>query len=264
MKQKLLLLAAVLFGLLAFFLTHQQIEYERRKIQGTAHEVSLIKFIKPMSRGDKISAENITISKERRFKKNTFKEIPWEKRAIILGRELDVSVTPGHILEWSDLKVSSEMKNGLASRIPMQERAVAIPVDAIASVSHLIQPGDNVDIIGTFKFPEMKGDRSLDTITMTILQYVKVLATGSDYGALKMGQQQTGRRSYNTITLSLTPKEAELIVFAMQKGKLVLTLRSQEESAIEKDLQSVNFRFLEKKLESYNLERQRRRHYINR
>jgi pilus assembly protein CpaB len=262
MRQKLLLVAAVAFGLLAFFLTHQQIELERRKVLGAAQEVNLIEFVKPMARGDMIKSEDIRRLKQKRFKSIRQKEIPWEQRGKILGRTLDVAVERGQTLEWGDLKVSSERKSGLSSIIPMQERALSIPVDAIAAVSHLIQPGDNVDIIGTFRFPEMKGDRALDTVTLTILQYVRVLATGSDYGLITAGEQSTGKRSYSTITVSLTPKEAELIVFAMQKGKLILTLRSQEESAIEKDIQSVNFRFLEQKLESYNLDRERRRHSI--
>ena len=41
------------------------------------------------------------------------------------------------------------------------------------------QLNDNVDVLGTFRFPDLRGDNSLDTVTITILQNVKVLAVGN-------------------------------------------------------------------------------------
>lgn len=261
MRQKLLLVAAVFFGLLAFVLTYQQIEAERNKALGATVFRDLVIMAKPMARGDVIQAGDIKRLRQRRFKTNVYSEVPWEQRESIVGRVMEVAVPRDHVLEWSDLKPASRKKSGLAAIIPMEERAVSIPVDTISSVSGLINPGNNVDIIGTFRFPEAKGDQALDTITLTILQNVRILATGSDFGA--SGDERGGRsRGYSTVTLALTPKEAELIVFAMQKGKLNLTLRNQEETKMEGNLQSVNFRYLEKNLESYNRERAKRRHYI--
>ena len=42
MKQKLLLLAAVFFGVMAFMLTFQQINQEKRKIQAATTEVAVL------------------------------------------------------------------------------------------------------------------------------------------------------------------------------------------------------------------------------
>ena len=52
MKQKLLLVAAVFFGLLAFVLTYQQIENERNKVLGLTKDVSLIAFKRAMASGE--------------------------------------------------------------------------------------------------------------------------------------------------------------------------------------------------------------------
>jgi Flp pilus assembly protein CpaB len=102
----------------------------------------------------------------------------------------------------------------------------------------------------------MKGDKSIDVLTMTILQSVRVLATEKDYGNRRAYGSKRKSRGYNTITLELYPKEVEMIVFAAQKGRLILSLRSFNETGYEKKLQSVNFRYLEEHLEQYNKERQ--------
>jgi pilus assembly protein CpaB len=59
------------------------------------------------------------------------------------------------------------------------------------------------------------------------------------------------------VTLELTPKEVEMIVFATQKGRLVLSLRSYNETGFEDKLQSVNFKYLQDHIEEYNKERRR-------
>ncbi|MBR4665269.1 MAG: hypothetical protein IKO93_15490, partial [Lentisphaeria bacterium] len=112
--------------------------------------------------------------------------------------------------------------------------------------------------IGTFRFPDTKGDSSLDTITLTILQRVRVIATGTDMGVLASnGSPEARSRGYSTVTLELTPKEVEMIIFATQKGRLHLRLRNYEEAAITHQLQSVNWNFLQKHIPSYTEEREK-------
>ena len=100
---------------------------------------------------------------------------------------------------------------------------------------------------------------SLDTITLTILQRVRVIATGTDMGYLASSSsgQNYAARSYSTVTLELTPKEVEMIIFASQKGRLTMSLRNYEESAITQKLQSVNWNFLQKNIMNYNAEREK-------
>ena len=128
-----------------------------------------------------------------------------------------------------------------------------------AVVTGLVQPNNYVDLIGTFRFPDTRGDSSLDTITLTILQRVRVIATGTDMGYLASSSsaQNYAARSYSTVTLELTPKEVEMIIFASQKGRLTMSLRNYEESAITQKLQSVNWNFLQKNIMNYNAEREK-------
>lgn len=263
MKHKLLLLMAVFFGIMAFVLNYTQIQAERKKIMGSAEEIVLIKMNKALPSGHTIQEEDISAERLKRLKdeRNTLeREIRWSSRARVIGRKLDVTKEKGELLQWSDLKQAYSRASGLAGLVRKNYRAISIPVDSISSVNNLIKPGDNVDIIGTFRFPEMRGDNSMDTLTLTILQNVKILATGAqwDTGAGMIGSQEPARSGYSTVTLELSPKEVEMIIFASQKGKLTLSLRNFEESSFTEELQSVNFKYLEQNIPKYNEERQGR------
>lgn len=265
MRQKLLLLAAVFFGLLAFMFTYQQINMEKRRIQSAAEEVQLVQAKVDMSAGDVVTEDKIQMFKGRRFTQGggASLDIPWRNKNSILGQKLDVAVPKGTTLQYTYFKITRKAgREGLTQFVRPGFRAISIPVDATSSVTGLVQPNNYVDLIGTFRFPDTKGDQTLDTITLTLLQNVRVLATGTDLGYL--GPNAGGNnmmpvaRSYSTVTLELTPKEVEMIVFATQKGRLVMSLRNYEELSFDKNLQSVDWGVLKKDLQRYNQEREQK------
>jgi len=114
---------------------------------------------------------------------------------------------------------------------------MSMPVDNISGISGLLRPGDRVDIIGTFPtgskdqvIPEAGGGSSVGYITMTLLQNVTLLAVGQDI------QSNTGdndNNSYNSVTMSVTVEEAELLTIAQTRGELELLLRHPEDVDIE-------------------------------
>ncbi|MCP3968194.1 MAG: Flp pilus assembly protein CpaB [Lentisphaerae bacterium] len=261
MRQKLLLLAAVFFGVVAFVLTYHQIQAEKHRIQGQAEHAIVIKLSKSKAVNEELTSDDLARFELKRMRTPgmVYRDIPWSKRNIIIGRKLDVSLESGRVLQWDDLRPASRTRFGLNAVLRPGYRAISIAVDATSSVTNLIQPEDHVDLVGTFRFPEMRGDKALDTVTMTILQNVRVVATGPNWG--KNSQGAGSRRGYSTVTLELLPKEAEMIIFATQKGRISLSLRNSEDSKFENDLQSVNFKYLERNIQKYNEERQKKMRY---
>ena len=263
MRQKILMVAAVFFGVLSFIFAYQQIKQERNKIMNSAVRVRLIKMKADVSENEKLNETDIEMFETMRFAgaANTL-EIPWERRNDVIGSPLRSMVRVGDILSWRDFdQLVTKSRTGLPSQTKSGLRAVSIPVSSVTSVSGLIRPNNYVDVIGTFHFPDAKGDSSRDTITMTILQRVKVLATGSDLGyAAQNGTQSnalaSAGRSYSTVTLELTPKEVEMIVFAQQKGSLTLSLRSFDDSSITPEVQSVDWSYLQDHIKDYMKERE--------
>ena len=138
-------------------------------------------------------------------------------------------------------------------------RAVSINCSGAASVSGMVKPNDHVDVIGTYAFPGADGKvRPSDIETRTILQNVLVLATGQTT-AKNHRDEGDFDRGYATVTLEVSPREAELLVFSEQmKGRLVLTLRSRNDTSYEKELPKVDFEKVKSELEALNVERQRK------
>ena len=82
-----------------------------------------------------------------------------------------------------------------------------------------------------------------------------VLATGKE--TAKTPASLFGGGSYATVTLEVTPREAEMLVFAEQiKGRLVLSLRNRNDTSYEKELPQVDFEKIRAEIEELNVKRQ--------
>ena len=148
---------------------------------------------------------------------------------------------------------------GLAADIRKKMRAVSINASGAAAVSGMVRPNDHVDVIGTFSFPKTAPDGKTvvqELVTCTILQNVLVLATGKDT-AKSAPLHVQGGTSYSTVTLEVSPREAEMLVFAEQiRGRLTLTLRNRNDTSYEKELPQVDFAKIRDEIETLNAKRQ--------
>lgn len=99
--------------------------------------------------------------------------------------------------------------------VPPGKRAMAVGVNEVIGVSGFILPKDRVDVIAT------KTDQGTNKSTETILQNVEVLAVGKRL-------EQVGKENVEvpTVTLAVTPQEAERLALALQEGKIHIALRS--------------------------------------
>ena len=99
-------------------------------------------------------------------------------------------------------------------------RAIAIPVATSGASTGLLFPGDRVDVILTQNF---KGESAVITrrsVSETVVENLRVLAI--DTPDAKAPSGSFGR----TVTLEVTPRQAEKVNVATELGKLSLTLRS--------------------------------------
>jgi pilus assembly protein CpaB len=99
-------------------------------------------------------------------------------------------------------------------------RAIAIPVTTSGASTGLLFPGDRVDVILTQNF---KGESAVITrrsVSETVVENLRVLAV--DALDAKAPSGSFGR----TVTLEVTPQQAEKVNVATELGKLSLTLRS--------------------------------------
>src|SRR3990172_4241242 len=96
--------------------------------------------------------------------------------------------------------------------VPPGKRAMAVGVNEVIGVSGFILPKDRVDVIATRSDPKS---------SETILQNIEVLAVGK-----RLEQEGKQNIEVPTVTLAVTPEEAERLALALQEGKIHIALRS--------------------------------------
>lgn len=126
-------------------------------------------------------------------------------------------------------------------------RALAIPVDKTSSFGGLLQPQDHVDILGTFLKPgggNTPEERERRFVTITLLQNVTILATGGrvgDQAKERKADDSRSRQGFDTVTVLVTPEEAELLTFALDKGKISMALRNENDVTTEAAMTEKSF-----------------------
>ena len=134
MAKKKLLIAAVVVGTLAavlLFLYASQVEEEKKELIGV--QKSVVKAARDIPAGTPLSKDLITIEEvpERYLPPNY---IDKKEADIYLGTPLAVKVKEGAMILASDFSVS-EVSRDLSSKIPLGERGLSIPVNAVSGVS---------------------------------------------------------------------------------------------------------------------------------
>ncbi len=155
----------------------------------------------------------------------------------VVGQTTTFTIRKGQAILTTDLaNVQSEAH--LSRVVSAGMRALAIPVDKVNTFGGLLRPKDHVDVLGTFQKP---GEGDVNTVTL--LQNVAVLAVGSRLGTGRDtgSSKQRGNNRTNTVTVLVTPEEAELLVFAQDRGRLSLTMRNEEDVNTEMELAGKNF-----------------------
>jgi len=159
-----------------------------------------------------------------------------EEVDLIIGRELVYPVRAGDPILWMDFK-GGERYRGFSTMIKEGERAMTIKVEDTSTIAGLIQPGDHIDILGSFR-PVSDGKTELET-TITLLQNVVILALGQVTSA-RSGMRHD-RTASSMLTILVTPEEAALLIHAQRVGKLYNVLRNPEDIETFENLPKITF-----------------------
>jgi len=114
---------------------------------------------------------------------------------------------------------------GLAPIIPEGMRAVSIHVDEVVGVAGFVLPGMRVDVLVTGQPPSADG-----TVTVTVLQNILVLSAGQTIQPDSQGKAINAP----TVTLLVTPEQAEKLTLAANEGRVQLVLRNGSDQKLAK------------------------------
>lgn len=145
----------------------------------------------------------------------------------ISAREVLLS---NHILKAEDIspKLSLDIKKGM--------RAATLRVDSVTGVSNLLRVGDFVDVVAVFE--NIRDDSDVvnikeqlgEYVSVTALQNIEILAL--DQARVSAPSTAEGVYEYATVTLSVTPKDAEILDLCVNEGAVYLVLRGEDDHEI--------------------------------
>jgi len=132
-----------------------------------------------------------------------------------------------HALAPGDTVVPGALQPGewprLAALVPADRRAITLAVDEINGFSGMLAPGNVIDLLYT---PDLGAATARRVVVRPLLEGVTVLATGHSTRQSPGSAEQGGVDSdYATVTVDVTPIDAQRIVLAQRTGEVTVLLR---------------------------------------
>ena len=209
-------------GAAVFYSKHyieQQIAYYKGELERTERMVSVVVPNRPLTRGEIVTAEMLSTRKipEKYVDGNAVNEGNYD---VALGQRVDFDVDEGRPLLWAHL--AGGLSPTFSGKVAEGLRALTVRVDEINAISGFLQPGDRVDLL-------LGHGSGNEHRIVPLIQRLDVIATGVQTLVDKAGT--AGQRSFSTITVQVSPEEAQRITLAQQIGKLTAVLRNPEDEA---------------------------------
>ena len=134
------------------------------------------------------------------------------------GRVVQASIAKGEPIMLSKLAPEGTAA-GLGGLLEPNSLAITVKTDEVSGVAGFINPGDRIDVLSEMSVPG-SGNEHYSKI---ILQNIKVLGKG------QMWDQTTNKKPQvvPTVTLQVTPEQAETLNLASFQGRIRLALRNQ-------------------------------------
>lgn len=209
----LVLAVAMAMGLLTGYVVYRAVKTARSP-QSEAEEIV-------------VAAANIALGEAMTPKH--LKVTPWPKAAAPAGFLRSIKEAEGRVARVSmvvgepvlDAKLAPVGQGGLMPvLIPSGKRAVTIKVDEAVQKTGFILPNSRVDVLVTMA---RRSGESKET--RTVLQDVAVLAADQTT-EMKDNKPVT----MTTVTMAISPREAERLALAQNEGRVTLALRNHQDS----------------------------------
>jgi len=127
-------------------------------------------------------------------------------------------ITPAEVARVGD-------KSAMSAMLSPGTRAMTINVSPNTGLAGFLSPGDRVDVIVTMSVPNRGGTGNARRVSQTILSNLRVVGTDQSLTDEKKTDAK-GATPPKTVSLEVTPKQAEILAVAIDLGVVNLTLHS--------------------------------------
>ncbi|MFZ5471021.1 MAG: Flp pilus assembly protein CpaB [Myxococcota bacterium] len=222
LKGKTPLVVALVLGLLAGVVAYSAIKKKEADVRRGWNLVPVIVAAADIAEGTVVTFDMIS---QRPVPEQfvTSSVVKPESASYVVNQKVLVPVQKGDALLWSQFETTKAAER-LSTKVQKKARAVTIEASKTTAVGGWVRPNDHVDVIGTFKDPQTN-----ESVAVTLLQNVIVLATGKITGTTNVNLIPENQREYNSVSLLVLPEEAEILVLAVELGSLTLSLRNEDD-----------------------------------
>jgi pilus assembly protein CpaB len=202
--------AAVVIGLVATFGIHKYISVKTRVPTVATAPVAIA--TKDVTPGTALAPDMVKIAT---WPKELIPPQSASSLSQVQGRVVITAIAKGEPLINRKLAPVGTAA-GLSGLLDPSKRALTVRVDDVSGVAGFVHPGNRVDVLMDIKMEEK------EHYSKTILQNILVLTVG------QISEQRGDNKPVvvNTVTLELTPDQAEILNLASNEGKIRLTLRN--------------------------------------
>jgi len=261
MQDQRAFLISVSFSVLAMYLVYQYISGQEERLTGMYKKtVSVVRAKKDILQYASIRPTDIeTISVPIAVAPSGAVDIKEDAFDAVAA----VPISQGEFILDNKL-ISKNVYSGLESQISVEKRAISIPVNVKSGVGYLLRPGNRVDIAAHFEYllpaPGSNGKKNASEVKV-FLQDVLILASGrtiqtsppkavdqdvirslrglKDDSLSKQSDSELREalnyakedRNYQTVTLEVTPQQAQTLVYvqSLYGESLTLLLRHNDD-----------------------------------
>ena len=211
------------FGVVAWINMHPATQPAPMAATAPSDKVAVLTTARPLRAGTLLKPEDLTVEQR------AAKDVPAgarldseAARSDLMGALVRRNLAKGEVLLSSDALNPGD-RGFLAAVLGSGMRAVTVGVDAVSGLAGLVWPGDRVDLILTQSQEGADVPPARRVSGETVLHDVRVLAIDRQLiqGATSESPESQAAR---TVTLEVTPTDAERVAVATKLGHLSLSV----------------------------------------
>jgi pilus assembly protein CpaB len=226
-KSAVLLLLALGCGLVAAIGVTQVINKDVSPPAETGDTASIFVALRDITPGELITPQLVKLES---WPKAKIPEGSISKIESVEGCRARTEILQGDPIREKKLLGKGATQQTPTDYIPKGYRVVGVKVDLVSGAG-LIRPGDRVDVMVHLK--RNANNDIAENRTQTILQDIKVFAVDDTF-KLDPDAKEDDSTAAKTISLLVTPQQAERLILASQLGKVQLVMRSPGDNEIAK------------------------------
>ena len=218
-KSLMLLLLALGCGLVASIGISQVMDARNKNAAPPVEREPILVALKDIKANELLSEKNLKLEEwpKDKIPSDAFRDL----------KEVQGQHAGGIILADEPLRKAKFAVDHRIDDIPKGYRVVAVSADAVSATGNLLQPGDRVDVVVAVKH----NSGTSTQVAKTILQDIKVFAVNEQYRAASADKSDDSIVA-KTVSLLVTPTQAETIALASEMGKIRLMLRHPDDDAV--------------------------------